>query len=137
MSRPVRFALLAAALWLVAGCDQLGIESAQVLAERREADGRAIGGACRHAARALEDCFALNRKADKAAIFEGWREMNDYMREHSIEAVAPQLGAGVAAAAQAPAASSPDHQPRSSAARPTAEAPAAAGRPGAADDGAS
>ncbi len=136
MSRPVRFALLAAALWLVAGCDQLGIESAQMLAERREADGRAIGGACRHAARALEDCFALNRKADKAAIFEGWREMNDYMREHSIEAVVPQLGAGVAAA-QPPAASSPDHQPRSSAARPTAEAPAAAGRPGAADDGAS
>lgn len=105
MSRPVRFALLAAALWLVAGCDQLGIESAQVLAERREADGRAIGGACRHAARALEDCFALNRKADKAAIFEGWREMNDYMRENKLEAMpAPDLEPAGQAHAQAGAA---------------------------------
>ncbi len=27
------------------------------------------------------------------SIFEGWRDMNDYMRENKIEAVAPQLGA--------------------------------------------
>ena len=53
--------------------------------------GRAIGGACRHAGRAIEDCYALNKKADRAAVFAGWREMNDYMRENKIDSVAPQL----------------------------------------------
>lgn len=79
---------------LLAGCDMLvgalGIESPEKVAAAREAEGKAIGGACRNAARAIEDCFALNRKADKAAVFAGWREMNDYMRENKIEVVAPQ-----------------------------------------------
>jgi hypothetical protein len=91
--------MLALAL-LAAGCDQLGIESATAVAERREADGKAVGGACRHAGRALEDCYALNRKADRAAVFAGWREMNDYMRENKIEVVAPQLGPATEVAAK-------------------------------------
>ena len=78
---------------LLAGCDALGIESAERIAAARQADGRAIGGACRHAARAIEDCYAIYRKADRAAIFAGWRDMNDYMRENKIEPVAPQLAA--------------------------------------------
>ena len=78
-------------LTLLAGCDLLGIESPEKVAASREADGKAIGGACRHAGRAIEDCYALNRKADRAAVFAGWREMNDYMRENKIEEVAPQL----------------------------------------------
>jgi hypothetical protein len=53
--------------------------------------------------RALEDCYALNRKADRAAVFAGWREMNDYMRENKIEVVAPQLGATELAAKPAQA----------------------------------
>lgn len=76
---------------LLAGCDMLGIESPEKLAAAREAEGRAVGGACRHAGRAIEDCYALNRKADKSAVFAGWRDMNDYMRENKIEAVTPQI----------------------------------------------
>ena len=78
---------------LLAGCDMLGIDSPEKLAAAREADGKAIGGACRHAGRAIEDCYALNKKADRAAVFAGWRDMNDYMRENKIEPVAPQLAA--------------------------------------------
>jgi hypothetical protein len=78
---------------LVSGCD-LGGDSAEKLAAAKEAEGKAIGGACRHAGRAIEDCYALNKKADKAAVFAGWRDMNDYMRENKIEAVAPQLSTG-------------------------------------------
>lgn len=85
------FLLCAAAL---AGCDMLGVDSAEKLAAAREADGRAIGGACRHANRAIEDCYALNKKADKASVFAGWRDMNDYMRENKIEPVVPQLAGG-------------------------------------------
>ncbi len=90
------------ALTLLSGCDMLGIESAQAVAERKEADGKAVGSACRHAGRALEDCFALNRKSDKAAVFAGWREMNDYMRENKIDEVAPQTGTNTQLAGKPP-----------------------------------
>ncbi len=79
-------------LWL-AGCDMLGIEGAAVVAERKAAEGKAVGAACRHAGRAIEDCYTLNKKADKAAIYTGWREMDDYMRENKLEPVPPQLTA--------------------------------------------
>ncbi len=91
-----RHALLLAALLgaaPLAGCDMLGIESAEKVAAAREADGKAIGGACRHAGRAIEDCFAIYRKADRSAVFAGWRDMNDYMRENKIEPVVPQIAA--------------------------------------------
>jgi hypothetical protein len=78
--------LALAALALLAGCDQLGIESATAVAGRREAEGKAVGAGCRHAARSVEQCFVMNKRADKAAVFAGWREMNDYMRENKIEA---------------------------------------------------
>lgn len=90
MRRLTFFTLLLAASSLV-GCDLFG-DSAEKVAAAKEAEGRAIGGACRHAGRAIEDCYALNKKADKASVFAGWRDMNDYMRENKIEAVAPQLG---------------------------------------------
>ena len=80
---------------LLAGCDLLGIDSPEKVAAVRDADGRAIGGACRQVGRAIEDCYALNRKAERAAVFAGWREMNDYMRENKIEPVPPQLAAQV------------------------------------------
>jgi len=66
---------------LLASCDQLGIESTSSVAARKDADGKAIGGACRHAGRAIEDCYSLNKRADKAAVYAGWREMNEYMRD--------------------------------------------------------
>ena len=88
MPRLARLCLALAAA-LLAGCEQLGIDSPEKLAAVREADGKAVGGACRHAARAIEDCYALNKKADRAAVFSGWREMNDYMRENKIEPVPP------------------------------------------------
>ncbi len=92
---------------LLAGCDMLGgalgIESPEKVAAAREAEGKAIGGACRHAGRAIEDCYALNKKAEKASVFAGWRDMNDYMRENKIDPVAPQVVTQVAGAKAAAA----------------------------------
>jgi hypothetical protein len=82
-------ALLLLSLAGLTGCDQLGIESATQTAARREAEGKAIGAGCRHAARSVESCYALNKKADKASVFAGWKEMNEYMTENKIEAVPP------------------------------------------------
>ena len=110
----LRTAILAT-VGLLAGCDMLGIESAEKIAAAREADGKAIGGACRHAGRAIEDCYAIYKKADRASVFAGWRDMNDYMRENKIEPVPPQLAAQAgspqppAAPAAKPAAPPPTH----------------------------
>jgi hypothetical protein len=82
---------------LLAGCDLLGLEPASAVAARKEAEGKAVGGACRHAGRAIEDCYQLNKRIDRASIFAGWREMNDYMRENQIKEVEPQLAAAAAA----------------------------------------
>jgi hypothetical protein len=83
----IAFALIAAGS--LAGCDQLGIESASDTHARTEADAKAIGSACRHALRAIEDCYTLNPKAEKAAVYTGWREMDEYMRENKLEGVPP------------------------------------------------
>ncbi|GAA4429365.1 hypothetical protein [Acidovorax lacteus] len=76
---------LLASLVLLSGCELqipgMGPSAAAV----REAESKAIGGACRHALRGLEDCYTLNPKASKSAIFEGWREMDLYMRENKID----------------------------------------------------
>ena len=81
------------ACWLglsaLAGCDQLGIETPQKAVEHQQAEAKAIGSACRHAMRAIEDCYTLNPKADKASVFMGWREMDEYMRENKLDGVAP------------------------------------------------
>ena len=97
MRRPALALCLVAPLWL-AGCDMLGIETASAVAARRDAEGKAVGAGCRQAARSVEQCFALNRRADKAAVFAGWREMNDYMREYKMEAMPPEATTEMAAA---------------------------------------
>ena len=102
MRRFILLLSIAAPLWL-SGCDMLGIESASAVAARREADGRAVGAGCRHAARSVEQCYALNRRVERAAVFAGWREMNDYMRENKMEAMPPQPDTELAAAEAATA----------------------------------
>ena len=83
--------MLLALCLLASGCDQLGIETPAVAKANKEADAKATGGACRHAARAIEDCYTLNKRSDKAAMYAGWREMNEYMRENKLEPVVPVI----------------------------------------------
>jgi hypothetical protein len=80
--------LLLAFTLLLSGCD---IEAllADPKVVQREADAKAIGGACRHGLRSIEDCYALNEKASKSAVYAGWKEMDQYMRDNKIEGVAP------------------------------------------------
>jgi hypothetical protein len=127
-----RRAFVLAALTLsLSGCDLLGIETASQVAARREADGKAIGGACRHAGRSIEACYEQNRRAEKAAVFAGWREMNDYMRENQIEAMPPPAPTQVAAAdASGEPEDKPGSEPRGEpAARADAEPVVGATRP--------
>lgn len=80
---------------LLTSCDMLydllDMPDPKTRAVIAEAEGRAIGSGCRHSGRALEDCYAMNSSASKAAIFAGWREMNDYMLEHRLSEVPAQI----------------------------------------------
>jgi hypothetical protein len=119
-------ALLIASPLCLAGCDMLGVESASAVAARHEAEGRAVGAGCRHAARSVEQCYALNKRAEKAAVFAGWREMNDYMRENKLEAQpaegeAPTEVAAVAAAGEAGDAAAAGHEAGATKAAPASK----------------
>ncbi|MFZ6777007.1 hypothetical protein ACO0LD_09235 [Undibacterium sp. Ji83W] len=72
-------------------CDRLGLPDPARDAAARESDARATGSACRHAGRAIEDCYALNPDAARAPVYAGWKEMNDYMRENKIDVVKPEM----------------------------------------------
>lgn len=87
---------------LLTGCEMPGIESSARIAERREAEGKAIGSACRHAVRSIEDCFRSNPKAGKAAVFAGWKDMDQYMRDNQIVGM-PNTDIGSPADGAAPA----------------------------------
>ncbi|MFT3815158.1 MAG: hypothetical protein QM740_17555 [Acidovorax sp.] len=87
--------LAAAVLPLLAGCDLSSIPGLgpDPRALARDAEAKAIGGACRYAIRGLEDCYTLNPKAPKASVFAGWKDMDAYMRDNKVEGV-PSVLAG-------------------------------------------
>jgi hypothetical protein len=69
---------------MLGGCDQV-LE----MVNKQKANGKAIGAACRHSGRSLEDCYQRNAKTAKADIFAGWKEMNEYMLSKKITVVPP------------------------------------------------
>ena len=77
------------------GCDmiqqKMGLENPAAKAAKDEADGKAVGGACRQSGRAIEDCYSIYSWLPRAAIYDGWRDMNAYMRDNKLETIAPQL----------------------------------------------
>lgn len=105
--------LLTIMLLPLAGCDRLGIPDPAKEAAAREDDAKAIGGACRQSGRALEDCFTLNPNANKASVFNGWKDMNDYMTQNKIETVKPEF--------PVPGMLSPKRHPGTGESDPTAE----------------
>lgn len=85
MNRPLLSLLLLP--FALAACEQLGIDDPVKVAEKKEAEGRAVGSGCRHVGMSLQACYDRNRKDSKAAILAGWREMDGYMRENKIDTV--------------------------------------------------
>jgi len=84
--------MVLAGLLLLAGCDKIPGLGPDPRVAQRDAEAKAIGGACRHALRGLEDCYTLNPKASKASVFAGWKDMDAYMRENKIEGTPSVLG---------------------------------------------
>lgn len=85
--------ILFGSLLLSACGDQVAavLEGQEARAERYHEEGKAVGNACRHAGRAIEDCYTIYNWLPRSGIFEGWREMDKYMRKYSLEGVKPIL----------------------------------------------
>ena len=90
-STPLRLLAATALVLLLSGCDKIPGLGPDPRVAQRDAEAKAIGGACRHALRGLEDCYTLNPKASKASVFAGWKDMDAYMRENKIEGTASVL----------------------------------------------
>lgn len=90
-----RTSLITVFLLFLAGCDQvnqkLGLEDPAKKEATQQAEGKAVGSACRQSGRAIEDCYSIYSWLPKASIYEGWKEMDAYMRENQLETIAPQL----------------------------------------------
>jgi hypothetical protein len=82
---------LIALLLLLAGCDNIATLLADPKVAQREADAKAIGGACRFGLRSIEDCYLLNEKASKSAVFSGWKDMDQYMRENKVDGIPAKI----------------------------------------------
>jgi len=76
-----------AALPFLSACDRLADTLDIPNPAKETANAQAIGGACRQTGRSIEDCYALNPEEQKAAIFSGWKSMNEYMIEHKLKEV--------------------------------------------------
>ena len=122
LASSLRASLIAVALSLgLSACDmiqqQMGIESQAAKDARADADGKAVGGACRQSGRAIEDCYSIYSWLPRASVYEGWRDMDAYMRDNKLETIVPQLppvaapGTKRAAPAAAPAAAAPAAAP--------------------------
>lgn len=125
---PFSIASIAAALVFgLSACDliqhQMGIEDPGAKAARADAEGRAVGGACRQSGRAIEDCYSIYSWLPKAPIYEGWRDMDAYMRDNKLETVEPQL----------PPVAAPGTRRKTPPSAPTPEDAAAAAKTGKAD----
>src|SRR5574343_1922191 len=90
----IRLFLIATLIGLAA-CDQvnqkLGLEDPAKKEARQEQEAKAVGSACRQSGRAIEDCYSIYNWLPKAPIYDGWKEMDAYMRENQLETVEPQL----------------------------------------------
>jgi len=122
-------------LWFPAfltGCDQLSERAGFPDPAKVEAEGKAIGGACRHAGRGLEDCYRLNKSASKAAVFAGWKEMNEYMLKNNMPTMEPSVGPHAGPSGGKATDAAPSDQPAEKSAEPTPAAKSDAGKPAAA-----
>ena len=89
-----RFLIVILLVFASSGCDivqqKLGLAD-PAKAAHDIADGKAVGGACRQSGRAIEDCYSIYSWLPRASIYEGWRDMDVYMRDNNLVTIAPQL----------------------------------------------
>lgn len=111
----LRPALLAAPalVLLLTACNEIPGLGPDPRTVAKDNEAKAIGSACRHAMRGIEDCYTLNPKASKSQIFAGWKDMDTYMRDNKIEGTPSVFTEKPAAPVRENAVTDPLNTPRS------------------------
>ena len=94
MKHVIWLALLSLVLLSLGGCDVIKERAGIPDPAKIEAEGKALGSACRHAGWGPEDCYRINPEASKPAMFAGWKEMNEYMLKNNMQALPPTVPPG-------------------------------------------
>ncbi len=118
-----RYWLLCSTL-LVAACELPFDQQAKIDA-KRQAEAMATGSGCRYSSRLIEQCYAMNPKMSKAAILQGWREMDAYMRDNNIVVAVPEGGLDLPNLPKKTEATGEPNAANGEAGAPAAETPAA------------
>jgi hypothetical protein len=79
-----KFLVLAPFFLALTGCDYLDLNG-EIEAQKQIKNANAIGAGCKQAGKSIEDCYQSNPKAPKAAVFDGWKSMDEYMRENNMQ----------------------------------------------------
>lgn len=121
----MRAYLLLPTVMLLTGCNWV-MNVSGLAAE----SNKAIGASCRQTGRSLEECYSRNPEADKAQIYAGWREMQEYMAKNKLETMLPLAEPVVETSAPATASVSHAEAPAQKKSSPVAgSAPTVATRP--------
>ncbi len=76
--------VLAPIVFALTGCDYLDLNG-EIEAQKQIKNANAVGAGCKQAGKSIEECYQSNPKAPKSAIFDGWKTMDEYMRENNMQ----------------------------------------------------
>jgi hypothetical protein len=79
-----KFLVLVPLFLALTGCDYLDLNG-EVEAQKQIKNANAVGAGCKQAGKSIEECYQSNPKAIKSAVFDGWKTMDEYMRENNMQ----------------------------------------------------
>lgn len=79
-----KFLVIFPIILALSGCDYLDLNG-EIEAQKQIKNANAIGAGCKQAGKSIEECYQSNPKAPKAAVFDGWKSMDEYMRENNMQ----------------------------------------------------
>lgn len=79
-----KFLVLVPFFLALTGCDYLDLNG-EVEAQKQIKNANAVGAGCKQAGKSIEECYQSNPKAIKSAVFDGWKTMDEYMRENNMQ----------------------------------------------------
>jgi ATP-dependent phosphoenolpyruvate carboxykinase len=67
----------------ISGCDySTNINKSKEYINKQDAIAFA---SCKQSGKTIEDCFIIQEDISKSGIFDGWKEMEQYMRENNLK----------------------------------------------------
>lgn len=128
--RCAKLALSLGILSGLSGCLGDYLPNPKALEEKERLEAVAVGSGCRQAGRSIEHCYEKHETMTRAGIYQGWRDMDEYMRLNKLDTQAakdPIYGADRGGEAKPAGAAEAASEPASGASAPQEVLPAPPG----------